>query len=270
MISLAAYGLPAREIRRLPGGYHRSAYVVDERYVAKLYPEPPALDLLVALAAAGLPVAAPIPTRSGALWASHGDGFIALFPRVRGQTPSDWPNWDRSTLVSLGALIRRFHGVPVDGLPVDSLAVPSSALPYGAPYASEFFAQLDRLRRFGSRARATRWEPVLCHTDLGGDNILLTPSGELVLLDWDEAVLGPPENDFVLFARDGGLDTVLDGYGGVLDPHRLAFCRLRRYLADAWVRYGRLLDSDCADRSAVEAELVEWGVRPWRAMDDPH
>jgi Phosphotransferase enzyme family len=116
---------------------------------------------------------------------------------------------------------------------------------------------------------------VLCHTDVGGDNILATPSGGLVLLDWDEAVLGPAENDFALFARDeppgsGVLRTVLDGYGAPIDPVRLAFCQLRRYLGDACVRLRRLAEPDCPDRSAVEADLVEWGVRPWRALADPH
>jgi Ser/Thr protein kinase RdoA (MazF antagonist) len=270
VIALHDYGLSAREIRRLPGGYHGSAYVVDEHYVVKFYPAPPALDLLVTLAAAGLPVAPPIPTLSGALWAARGDLFMALFPLVRGQTPTGWPRWDRSILVSLGALIRRFHEVRCDGMPVDSLTVPAHSLPADAPYAAEFASQLQRLQRLGFGARATVWEPVLCHTDVGGDNILRTPSGDLVLLDWDEAVAGPPENDFVLFARDGGLDEVLAGYGGALDPHRLAFCQLRRYLGDAWVRYGRLLDPACPDRAAVEADLVEWGVRPWRSLPDPH
>jgi hypothetical protein len=264
------YGLAAREVRLLPGGFHRSAYIVDDRYVVKLYTTPPALDLLVTLAAAGLPVVAPIPSLSGSLSAGHDGRFLALFPVVRGQTPTGWPEWDPTILVSLGALIRRIHGVRFDTLPVDDLSVPSYEAPLGAPYAEEFGQQLERLRRLARAAQATEWDPVLCHTDIGGDNILLTSSGDLVLLDWDEAVLGPPENDFVLFARDGGLPAVLGGYGGTLDPWRLAFCQLRRYLGDAWVRYGRLLHPECPDPAAVEAGLVAWGVRPWRALADPH
>jgi hypothetical protein len=78
-----------------------------------------------------------------------------------------------------------------------------------------------------------------------------------------------------LFARDeppasGVLRTVLDGYGVPIDPVRLAYCRLRRYLADACVRLRRLAEVDCPDRSGVEADLVEWGVRPWRVLADPH
>jgi hypothetical protein len=88
-------------------------------------------------------------------------------------------------------------------------------------------------------------------------------------------VLGPAENDFALFARDepagsGVLRTVLEGYGASIDPARLAFCRLRRYLGDACVRLRRLADPGCPDRFAVEADLVQWGVRPWRELPDPH
>jgi len=47
-------------------------------------------------------------------------------------------------------------------------------------------------------------------------------------------------------------------------------CRLRRYLGDACVRLSRLADPNCPDPSAVEADLVAWGVRPWRELPDPH
>jgi spectinomycin phosphotransferase len=141
--------------------------------------------------------------------------------------------------------------------------------------SDEIAVQLDRLFQLQAAAAATSWEPVICHTDVGGDNILVTPSGEVVLLDWDEAVIGPPENDFVLFARDEPpgshvLAAVLHGYGAGLDPDRLVFCQLRRYLADATVRLARLLDPSCADPDAVRADLVEWGVRPWRALRAAH
>jgi Ser/Thr protein kinase RdoA (MazF antagonist) len=292
------YGIAssAREVRLLPGGYHASAHVVDSSYVVKFYDTEPSLDVVAFLKAAGLPVAAPIPSLSGSLSPALPDGrFVAVFPFIRGGTPDGWPVWSPSVLRSLGALLRNLHSLlrvpPAASAPaphdlvwirrVDGLEVPFEATLTGllrrpdVPYREEFAEQLSRLHALRTAALARPAEPVVCHTDVGGDNILLTPSGELVLLDWDEAVLGPPENDFILLARDEPpgsrvLDTVLDGYGAALDPVRLAYCQLRRYLADACVRLERLADPACPDPAAAEADLVAWGVRPWRALADPH
>jgi thiamine kinase-like enzyme len=153
-------------------------------------------------------------------------------------------------------------------MPLDDLAISfepdlMALLRGGVPFRDEVAEQLDRLRDLQVAARATAWKPVLCHTDAAGDNILVTPTGELVLLDWDEAVVGPVENDFALLARDerpGGhaLATVLRAHGGRLDPDRLAFCMLRRYLGDAAVRLARPpLDLD---------DFLMWCVLPWRGM----
>jgi len=307
------YGIAssAREVRLLPGGYHASAHVVDSSYVVKFYDTEPSLDVVAFLGAAGLPVAAPIPSLSGSLSPALPDGrFVAVFPFIRGGTPDGWPVWSPSVLRSLGALLRDLHSLlrvpptahdlvwirddvrilsqdpyiipdPNQIMRVDGLEVPFEATLTGlllrpdVPYREELAEQLSRLHAMRTAALARPAEPVVCHTDVGGDNILVTPSGELVLLDWDEAVLGPPENDFVLLARDEPpgsrvLDTVLDGYGASLDPVRLAYCQLRRYLADACVRLERLADPGCPDPAAVEADLVAWGVRPWRALADPH
>lgn len=279
MILPEHYGLPAREVRPLPGGYHRSSFVVDGAYVLKFYEAMPSLGIVAALGEAGFPVAAPIRSPAGDLFVALDDGrFAAVFPFLPGRTPDRWPVWDGHLLRALGFLIRQVHdfAVPAGVVPTDDLGIPfaeelRALSATGLPYAAEAAEQLERLRGLHVRLG----ERVLCHTDVGGDNILVTPAGELVLLDWDEAVLGPAENDFILFARDeppgsGVLRTVLDGYGAAIDPVRLAYCRLRRYLGDACVRLGRLAEPDCPDRSGVEADLVEWAVRPWRALADPH
>ena len=39
---------------------------------------------------------------------------------------------------------------------------------------------------------------VVCHTDLIGDNLLVGADGRLSALDWDTAILAPPEMDLAL------------------------------------------------------------------------
>jgi len=36
---------------------------------------------------------------------------------------------------------------------------------------------------------------VLCHTDIGGGKLLVDDDGWLILLDWDDATVAPPEHD---------------------------------------------------------------------------
>jgi aminoglycoside phosphotransferase (APT) family kinase protein len=36
---------------------------------------------------------------------------------------------------------------------------------------------------------------VACHGDAWGGNMILSPSGQLTLLDWESAVIAPPERD---------------------------------------------------------------------------
>jgi aminoglycoside phosphotransferase (APT) family kinase protein len=77
---------------------------------------------------------------------------------------------------------------------------------------------------------------VLCHTDMGGNNVLLDQAGQIHILDWDGLILAPPEHDLAE-QRGPGFADFLDQYwraGGVypLDPLQFAFYLKRRYLAD--------------------------------------
>jgi hypothetical protein len=78
---------------------------------------------------------------------------------------------------------------------------------------------------------------VLCHSDLGGGNILKDGTGALSVVDWDEMRLSPMEKDFRHLVDMSRVDTALSSYLGVRpearpDADTLAFFLYRSYLAD--------------------------------------
>jgi aminoglycoside phosphotransferase (APT) family kinase protein len=82
-----------------------------------------------------------------------------------------------------------------------------------------------------------------CHADPHLGNVLAGDDGRVWLLDWDDAVTGPREQD-LLFVLDGGVlafapvtaaqtDAFFTGYGAVeIDQHALAYHRSIRALED--------------------------------------
>jgi aminoglycoside phosphotransferase (APT) family kinase protein len=115
---------------------------------------------------------------------------------------------------------------------------------------------------------------VLCHTDLGGDNMLVDEDGRLSVLDWDYPMLAPPEHDLWSALGEGFRD-ILDAYrqaGGAWPLHlqHFEFYLLRRYLGDMTARLERILETDNGDEE--DAELLRgmeaYGFARWAALDD--
>lgn len=67
---------------------------------------------------------------------------------------------------------------------------------------------LDRLRDFQAVGRQLASDKVICHTDLHGENLMLNTEGRLVLVDWEGAVIAPPEHDLMFFAGEADFWTV--------------------------------------------------------------
>ena len=64
-------------------------------------------------------------------------------------------------------------------------------------------------------------ESVFVHGDLCGDNILLTPTGELYIIDFADAVLAPVIYEHTLLAFEFGFDpSLLNGYFGDFDKEK--------------------------------------------------
>lgn len=67
---------------------------------------------------------------------------------------------------------------------------------------SEIRDYLDRLKELQAIVRARHREMVVCHADLHRGNLLLDSRGNLYILDWEGAMLAPPEQDLFFFAGE--------------------------------------------------------------------
>src|SRR3989442_1349 len=143
----------------------------------------------------------------------------------------------------------------------------------GLPRAGEVLAQLDRLEALRAVVRREGAPLVLCHTDIGGDNLRLDRAGRLTVLDWDEATIAPPEHD-LQDVRGPALADIVVAYlaaGGVraLSLDRFAFALLGRHLADATARLTRILDEPLSPAEDADelAGIDAWGFAQWRALE---
>jgi spectinomycin phosphotransferase len=92
---------------------------------------------------------------------------------------------------------------------------------------------VDTAERLATAVAAAGREHVVCQADLHTNNVLVDEQGDLLLIDWDEAVIAPRERD-LMFVVGGGISrdlvdeaaeaAFLDGYGAVdVDPATLAY-----------------------------------------------
>jgi len=63
------------------------------------------------------------------------------------------------------------------------------------PRRDEVTRELARLHALQARVKKLPGPFVLCHTDLGGDNLHIDEQGRISVLDWDDVALAPPEHD---------------------------------------------------------------------------
>ena len=93
------------------------------------------------------------------------------------------------------------------------------------PRAPQLRVAIGRLERMRDVARVRHSDEVLCHTDIWGSNLLLSDDGMLHLLDWNGALIGPPEHDLFMFA--GTAFFPADRFGWFLHHYETAFRRVR-------------------------------------------
>jgi hypothetical protein len=86
------HGLRVDVLRPHPGGFESDRLVADGSWFVKIWrsdEQPARLEVLSALHAAGLPVAAPVPARTGDLPAWWHGRTYAVFPFVQGREAAD-------------------------------------------------------------------------------------------------------------------------------------------------------------------------------------
>ena len=259
------------------------------------------LPLLAALAGRGVPVPRPIEDREGG-FLNRIDGYdLQLLEYLEGRNLEDETAWPEqlyrrvaeivaavhASTAAVRRLVDRVEDYELPFLPglVTSLATVEAAdvLP-GADEATvaslreliaggavDLRTAMSRLDQLRDLARGLSSEQVLCHTDIWGSNLLLSSDGGLHLLDWNGALVGPPEADLFMFAGTSFFPPERFGwflaryetaFGPVrLDAATLGFYLYRRNLEDLAGFVGSIVEGRTeamapADMLDVVADLV--------------
>lgn len=172
--------------------------------------------------------------------------------------------WVVRTLEVDGAqalIMKRFHGTPATAADLPAI------LPEMANFLRRLHAQKqgevdltrlsERLKRFRAALHPYGVEDLFeavetplkkgelragaayCHLDLWSDNVLVSPSGEVLVIDWTRAALDDPLRDLALF-KTGTLDLCSPDESvafalTLLPPEDGARGRLRAYLAHTYL-----------------------------------
>ena len=101
---------------------------------------------------------------------------------------------------------------------------------------------------------------MICHADIHAWNVLVTPDGDIVIVDWDSAMLAPRERDLMFVDGVAGGHAAdpaafFDGYGDVeLDPIVLAYYRIEWAVQDlAEFSASVFLDPDAGEDTKADA-----------------
>lgn len=202
---------------------------------------------------------APIRREDGEVVTRVGTWYVAaLFPFVAGRTHHFGEVLTRSDRDRIRSVVASLHAIPASVAPaslvedfelrhraeltdaLDDLAAHWRTGPYAEPArvlltdhadrVEELLARFDRLAAEG-RARPDRM--VLTHGEPHPGNVIETASG-WVLVDWDTALLAPPERDlwFLDSPDDPHHEVYSDLTGSRVQPPMLEFYRLSWTLAD--------------------------------------
>jgi spectinomycin phosphotransferase len=277
--------------------------VAGERYLLKLYHEAAPTPLVAGSRDFYLPlthqlcsrqllpqIACPVRTSDGRFSISAGPYLLILFHFIDGE-PVGFGKMPDGVLMQLAGLVGRLHRSTRDlDLPnplvehfeiafeellprwLEALASPAPADRAGwrgfqellLPRRRELLGHLDRLKELQSVVRSRSPEMVVCHTDLHGGNLLLDGEGKLHIIDWEGAMLAPPEQDLFFFAGEESFwDLFWPNYTREVGPARLdaemlGFYYYRRGLEDLADWLQRLLYTD-QDDEAVRSALHDAG-----------
>jgi Ser/Thr protein kinase RdoA (MazF antagonist) len=307
------YGVEAEAIRFVPVGYATACYVVAARgtpaWFLKLFPDTgvtasvidrqPAVVRLLGHLGTSLRtarVAAPIRTRRGELMGTIEGLPAVLFGYVPGTAPADD---DKGVWLTSAAFLAELHNTacpPEAALPHDRFdtgvcEVLRSALGDVDSFThddvstqlalrrlvlsrrDDILVQLERLHDLGRDLSTGTYREVICHTDFGGDNLLISTDGEMTVLDWDGATMAAPEHDLWI-ASQTDTDAFLSAYraaAGVADlqERRFEFYLLRRYLEDMTARLTNVLYESPRPPEIAEAldGMARWGWDQWDTLD---
>jgi spectinomycin phosphotransferase len=222
-------------------------------------------------------VVAPLLARDGRAWSDRDGRRLVVLPWVDAAVALD-AGLEERQWVAFGRLLASVHAAPTAALPTlpasdrrhrrvrgavaalhrvvdagpsdgnvavahdDLVGLVLDQAPLLWETVDALLAGADRLHAVGGSA-GNRSSSVVCHADPHLGNVLADDDGGVWLLDWDDAVMAPPEQD-LLFVLDGGVlafapvtgaqaEAFFVGYGPVeADRNALAFHRSVRALED--------------------------------------
>jgi spectinomycin phosphotransferase len=264
------FGIELVELARVHGGADLAAEVWrgtaadGSRYAAKWSSggTTAAYETTSYLAEAGVRgIPAPIRTRTGALWSDRDGRRLSLTPWIPGTRAAD-TGLTTAQWTHYGALLAEVHTqdppaslrellpplnpvnarMPALARELDHrLTTQPPADDVEAELAEVWQAHRDSITALCELPTPNPGEPVICHADPHLGNVLVGPDG-LYLIDWDDAVLAPVEQDLLfMLGGMGAFGPVTDvqrqaffsGYGPVdLDESRLTYYRTARALEE--------------------------------------
>jgi spectinomycin phosphotransferase len=194
------------------------------------------------------------------------DAVLAMLVRLH-SAKATWPPTENFQVPGRAALVAAIRGTDE----------PWQAGPYGsrcrdllARHAADLGALLAAFDELVGRVRGRGGRMVITHGEPNASNVLKTPAG-LVFVDWESALLAPPERDLWALAESD--PDVLDAYtaatGTDIDMDALALHRMWYDLAEIseYVSWFRGDHDDTAD--AAEAwQNLQYFLRP--AQRWPH
>jgi spectinomycin phosphotransferase len=191
------------------------------------------------------------------------------------------------------ALLARLHSADAARPPADNFEIPGRAAllaathstgepwqagPYGtrsrdllAAHATDLRALLAAFDQLAGRVRGKGRRMVITHGGPDAGNVLKTPAG-FVFVDWESALLAPPERDLWALAESdpGLLDAYTAATGTVIDTDALALYRMWYDLAEIslYIRWFRGSHGDTPD-AAEGWQNLQYFLRPaqrWPGM----
>ena len=184
------------------------------------------------------------------------------------------------------ALLVRLHRATAARPPADDFEIPGragllaamhstgqpwQAGPYGtrardllARHAADLGALVAAFDELAGAVRTRGSRMVITHGGPDAGNVLKTPAG-LVLVDWESALLAPPERDLWALAESepGVLDAYRAATGTAIDPDALVLYRMWYDLAEIslYLRWFRSSHGDTAD-AAEGWQNLQFFLRP--------
>ncbi len=142
------------------------------------------------------------------------------------------------------------------------------------PKKAQVLSMLNRMHQLRETASFEVSDSVLCHGDVWGGNLILTPEEEVYFVDWESCCLARPEIDLLNYIGDDFPD-FLAAYEDARDRQVclsadiFGFLQYRRHLSNltAWM-VNILYDNRSEEQSAHDLYLIrEHCMDRWESIE---